>query len=216
MRISLIHPSRGRPAKALEAYQQWLSSAKHPENIQHILSLDESDNKKEFYLEFVGQHGSIILSNNDCVVGATNEAARIATGDILIYLSDDFKCPKDWDIKICNRFIPGDPLPRLLKVHDDLQKFEAEVLTIPIMNMALYQKLGYFFNPLYKSMWVDADLFHVCHNNNWIVYAPDLIFPHEHYSTSKVSIDETYLRSAANWDQGLAVFNKRKIEGFKL
>jgi hypothetical protein len=134
--------------------------------------------------------------------------------DILIYLSDDFKCPENWDLLIIEQF-KGVTEPMLLKVDDCLQPFDKDVLTIPIMNRFLYEGLRYFWNPIYKSMFVDQDLYWVCKNCNWVKYAPELKFLHEHYSVGKAPKDETYARSDANWVSGQATYLKRKQEGFK-
>lgn len=220
MKISLIHPSRSRPEKAKATYNFWMQNSSGQIEIEHILSLDFSDPMNEDYEAF-GSNSKITIDHNTCVVEATNQAAKIATGDILIYLSDDFKCPHLWDtalFKSFNKTVYSSEinLPRLIKVDDCLQPFDVCVLTIPIMTKALYEKLGYFWHPSYKSMFVDEDLYWTCANNNWIIFAPDLKFPHEHPDNGMAQNDETYKRSANNWDQGKAVFAKRKLEGFPL
>lgn len=215
MKISLIHPSRGRPEKAASTYSYWMARAKHPDQIEHILSLDFDDPRRHEYK----RQDKITIDHNTCVVEATNQAAQIATGDILIYLSDDFKCPDGWDLAIMEYLTVlqrSNEIPWLLKVNDGLQKFHVDVLTIPIMNRALYRRLGYFWNPLYKSMFVDQDLYWVCKNNNWLTFAPDLLFQHEHYSNGMAPRDGTYQRSDANWNQGKEVYEKRKMDGFKI
>lgn len=224
-KISLIHPSRGRPEKAKSTYDYWMSQAAQSENIEHILSLDFSDRKNEQYgvkdgenyVQF-GSNSRIICDHNDCVVEATNAAAQVAKGDVLIYLSDDFKCPMAWDELIRLNFeeVNKQNIPCLLKVNDDLQPFTTDVLTIPIMNRLLYQKLGYFWNPIYRSMFVDQDLYHVCKNNGWLAFASELIFTHEHYSVGKAERDATYTRSDLNWVTGQMIYMRRKLEGFPL
>lgn len=211
MKISLIHPSRGRPKKAAETLKFWLSQASGEIEIEHILSLDFSDPTNDEY----ERYDKITIDHNSCVVEATNQAAKISTGDILIYTSDDFKCPKNWDLSVVEKFknVSG---PMLLKVDDCLQRFDVDVLTIPIMNRALYERLGYFWNPLYMSMYTDQDLYWVCRNNNWLLLSPELKFEHCHYSNGKAIKDETYKRSDANWNQGKAVYLKRKAEGFPI
>lgn len=210
-KISLLHPSRGRAIKARQAVDYWLSQSSGEHFIEHILSLDSDDPQLNSYQE---SFKSLIVNDNDCVVKATNHAAKIATGEILIYLSDDFKCPRHWD-KLIIQKIGNRTEPTLLKVDDCLQPFTADVLTIPIMNRALYERLGYFFHPGYKSMYVDQDLFWVCTNNGWMINAANLKFPHEHYVKGACQIDETYKRSAAFWDQGKALYRQRKQENFQ-
>jgi len=214
--ITLLHPSRGRAFKAKQTLDFWISQSSGKISIEHILSIDCDDPQKDAYKTTfkVGEiTKSILVTDNSCVVEATNRAAFVSKGDILIYLSDDFKCPKDWDLLIMQKFYFE--VPMLLKVDDCLQPFNADVLTIPMMNRKLYGYLGYFWNPLYKSQFVDQDLYWVCSNSNWINFAKELKFPHEHYVNKKADHDETYKRSQANWNQGKEVYHRRKQEGFK-
>jgi hypothetical protein len=218
MKITLLHPSRGRATKAKSTLDFWIKNASGKIFVEHILSLDEDDPEigkyKELFSNLKGSAG--IVGPNTCVVEATNSAAEIAKGDVLIYLSDDFKCPKDWDLLISEYFEHNLNEPALLKVDDCLQKFKIKVLTIPIMNAAMYKKLGYFWHPGYKSMFVDEDLFWVSTNNGWMMEAEELKFPHEHCTIGKAERDETYIRSEKNWDQGKEFFALRKSQNFPI
>lgn len=215
MKISLIHPSRSRPEKAFETSKEWLSKAGI--EVEYILSIDNDDPSYKSYWEYTHiTHDKYILhDDNRSVVEATNRAAKESTGDILIYLSDDFKCPDNWGAIVLKEF-EGEERPLLVKVDDCLQKFDVPVLTIPIMNRALYERLGYFWNPEYKSMFCDEDLYWTSRKLGALKYAPHLKFPHEHVSIGKSQDDETYRNSAKNWDQGKAVFAKRKAAGFPI
>jgi glycosyltransferase involved in cell wall biosynthesis len=219
MLISLIHPSRGRPAKSFSTVKKWISnSGLGFGEVETIVSIDLIDNQYyTAYDEFNNPHHrvSIIQNDNTSVVDATNIAAKKSNGDILIYLSDDFDCPENWGPLVLKEF-EGVEGPCLLKIDDCLQPFHVPVLTMPIMNRALYERLGYFWHPGYKSMFVDQDLFEVVKKNGWLKLAPHLKFEHKHVSVGKTQDDETYRRSAANWDQGKAVFAKRKSQGFPI
>lgn len=210
MIISLIHPSRGRPFKAKQAIQKWIDKSTGVHEIEHIISLDTDDKRLHLYKKLFTNP---IISDNDCVVEATNKAAKQAKGEILIYLSDDFDCPQNWDLLILNKFINE---PMCLKVDDCLTKFETDIVTIPIMNRALYEKLGYFWNPIYKSMYVDQDLYWTCFNNGWLVNEPELKFPHNHYCNRKTPKDETYIRTDRHTSTGKVIFEQRKKENFPL
>jgi hypothetical protein len=212
-KVTLLHPSRSRPEKARKTLDFWLSQSSQQFPIEHILSLDSDDPQLDKYISLF-PNSDIGVFPNSCVVEACNRAAKKSTGDIIIYLSDDFKCPNEWDRLILEKFDSFNE-PNLIKVDDCLQKFNADVLTIPIINRSLYERLGYFFYPLYKSQFVDQDLYYVCLNSNWIIFAPDLKFPHEHYVNGKSENDDTYKRSAANWNQGKELYAKRKLENFK-
>lgn len=214
LKISLIHPSRGRPVKAFDTIKQWRERALS--NVEHILSVDLDDKYFPVYRD-CSEQSIFHADNNTSVVEATNKAAKLATGDILIYLSDDFDCPGGWDLFVKKEF-ESTKGPTLLKVDDCLQKFDVPVLTIPIMNRQLYDKLGYFWHPGYKSMFVDEDLYWTCRKIGAIKEAPHLKFPHIHPGnpdpTRRCADDETYRRSAKNWDQGKELFKQRRGAGF--
>ena len=220
MLLSLIHPSRGRSQKAKSILDSWIAKKSNGHDVQHLLSLDETDPEINQYIETFNDYSKLIIKNNSCVVQATNEAAKHATGDFLIYLCDDFDCPYHWDSLLVNVSQKHNKSPRddpfIIKVDDCLQGFKVRVLTIPIMSRRLYERLGYFWYPEYKSMFVDQDLYEVCDQMQVIVEAPELKFEHRHYSTGKALLDETYRKSEMNWNQGLNLFNRRKSENFGL
>lgn len=211
MLISLIHPSRARPNKAWNTMYNWIDRF-GGSDVEHILSLDNSDTELSAYMD---RFSNLMVNTNTSVVEATNRAAKEAKGDILIYLSDDFDCPENWGPLVLKEFevVEG---PCLVKIDDCLQGFHVPVLTMPIMNRALYETLGYFWHPSYKSMFVDEDLYWTCRNNGWLKLAPHLKFEHKHVSIGKAQDDETYRRSAANWDQGKTTFAWRKRAGFPI
>lgn len=211
--ISLLHPSRGRPDQAYKTYRAWESKSNlSTYDLDYVLSLDNSEPNK---LAYINNNIDFIVNDNQSVVEATNHAAKVSKGDILIYLSDDFDCPENWGPLVLKEF-EGVEGPCLLKVDDCLQPFNIRVLTIPIMNRALYERLGYFWNPDYKSMFVDQDLYEVCAKKGWLKFAPHLKFPHNHHSVGKAQNDETYKRSEANWNQGQEVFRRRQRQGFPI
>ncbi len=211
--ISLLHPSRGRPEKSFHNAMEWISKAGC--KVELIVSVDIDGDWREYHEIYYSEIAVLLVYPNNSVVEATNRAAKEATGDILVYLSDDFKCFDNWGIAVENEFKKHKG-PTLIKVDDCLQKFDVPVLTIPMMNRELYNKLGYFWHPAYKSMWVDCDLYETVKRIGALKLAEHLKFPHEHHSIGKAENDETYKRSEANWQQGLEVFNKRKRQNFTI
>ena len=211
--ISLLHPTRSRPSKSFENSREWIQKAGC--EVELIVSVDESDPMLQGYFEHYGDLVNLIVNDSTCVVEATNHAVKKAKGDILVYLSDDFKCPENWGLLVRKEF-EGVSLPCLIKVDDCLQKFHVPVLTIPIMNRALYERMGYFFHPDFKSMFCDEHLYWICQRIGALKNCEHLKFPHEHCSIGKAENDETYQRSAANWDQGKEMFEKHKSLGFPI
>lgn len=216
--ISLIHPSRGRAEKATHNYNEWIDKAGCV--VEHVLSVDTSDDHlsyfrlhKPYSAKPEGSYSRLYANDNKSVVEATNNAAKESKGDILLYLSDDFKCFPNWGQAVIKEF-EGVTEPMLIKVDDCLQPFHVPVLTIPIMNRALYERLGYFFHPDFKSMFCDEHLYWVAKKLGALKMCPHLKFEHQHVSVGKAQDDETYRRSAANWEQGKAMFAKHKKLGF--
>jgi hypothetical protein len=212
-KISLLHPSRGRPVKSFMNTSEWLNKASGKHDIEIICAVDIDDPTRREYGNHYKQDCYEFPSKD--VVQATNFAAKVATGDILVYLSDDFSAPDNWDELIVREF-ENENRPLVLKVDDCLQPFHTQILTIPIMNRALYEKLGYFWHPGYKSMFVDCDLYWTALSIGAVKMCPHLKFPHHHYSNGKAQHDETYKRSEANWNQGKEVFAQRKAQKFPI
>lgn len=209
--ISLIHPSRGRPFKAKQSYENWITKSSKKIDIEHILSVDLDDKKLFLYKRLFAD---LLINNSSNVVEATNSAAKKAKGNILIYMSDDFECPVNWDLLVLDKFKEDKPI--LLKVDDKLQPFNVDVVTIPIINRQLYNKLGYFLNPLYKSMYSDQDLYWVCFNNGWLELCPELIFRHNHWANRKSRKDETYIHTDSFSAEGKKIYEQRKSQNFTI
>ena len=218
MEISLIHPSRSRPDKSFKTVTDWCIRSGVETEV--IISIDKSDPFRDQYYQRYETFniinlgtGLIIINDNTSVVEATNQAAKKATGKILVYLSDDFKCFNNWG-KIILDEIGDTDASILLKVDDCLQPFHVPVLTVPIMTKQFYNKLGYFFHPDFKSMFCDEHLYWKAKQLGALKLAPHLKFEHCHVSVGKAQDDDTYRRSAKNWDQGKAMFAKHKRAGF--
>lgn len=212
--ISLIHPSRSRPIKSFDNSFDWTNEL-HGIDYELIVSIDSDDKNKEMYEFLYGDllNTTLLINENKSLVEATNIAAKHSQGDILVYLSDDFKCFPNWGQTLINEFAKY-PGPTLLKVDDCLQKFDVPVLTIPIMSRSCYETLGYFFHPDFKSMHCDEQLYWRTKKLGFLKLAPHIKFEHCHVSVGKAQDDETYRRSAANWNHGVMTLRKHKAEGF--
>ena len=226
MKISLLHPSRNRGLKARSAAREWLAKSTGDYEIEYILSLDNDDSQIFMYKESLWDiasdfpHVSVKLSigESNFVVAATNRAAKKATGDVLIFMADDFGCPDKWDVKILKeiaaKYYENNKLVALL-IEDCCNK-NYNVLTLPIITKAVYNTYGYFFHPCFKSIFCDNFMFHQADIRGYLVKALHLEFPHYHYSnineTLKGKEDETYMRSNGLYDEGRRTFNKLSAE----
>jgi len=207
--IALIHPSRGRPDKARQAYYEWLENA--DDDFQYVISIDLSDpTQSKYFVNFI--HCDIIQNPNRSIVDAVNVACSHLVADIYVVMSDDFGCPKGWDT-IIKQAMPLDR-PAVIQVWDTIQD---EIVTLPILNRLMYEKLGYVYHPRYFSMFADNDLTE-CAKIHGELIKLDVVFEHRHYVNGKSVMDDTYKRenSKQAWNVGKKFFEMRKRTGFKL
>ena len=204
MEISLLHPSRGRPDKSRRCTEMWLNRA--GVECELIVSVDEDD---RFLNQYRARYGSVVVNRNRSAVDAVNRAAEVATGNIMIVLSDDFECPKGWGIKVLNAVMGREDY--VLKVHDGTQKY---IVTMPILDRKYYNRFGYVYCPDYKHMFVDTHFTHVADCLKRIVWRNDIVFHHAHYSVARQRPDEINKRADATWNEGKRVYLNHVHNGF--
>lgn len=208
--IALIHPSRGRPDKARQAYHEWLMNA--DDDFDYVISIDLSDPTQAKYFQNFEQDCKIIQHPNRSIVDAVNVACLEVQADIYVVMSDDFGCPKGWDT-IIKQAMPLDR-PAVIQVRDTIQD---DVVTLPILNQLMYRRLGHVYHPRYFSMFADNDLTESAKIHGELIKL-DVVFEHRHYVNGKATMDDTYKRenSKQAWDLGKKFFEMRKRTGFKL
>lgn len=206
--ISLIHPSRARPAKAYHAYKRWMSRCANPENVEHILSLDSDDTS---HYEHLFTLSKVIQNPNHNAVQAVNEAAKVSKGEILIMMSDDFDCPQGWDKTISEAMYNYHGI--VLKTFDGIQKW---IVTLAIMDREYYDMNGYFYYPGYSHLFVDTDLTHKAELEKRLIVRNDIIFNHWHYTVTREKQDETTKRADATWEAGEKLYLQRCKDKFGL
>lgn len=206
--ISLIHPSRGRPEKSIETVKLWIQHASS--YIQVVPSIDDDDPKLEDYKYYFQGNSYLTISKNRSVVDAINNAAKIASGDILIVVSDDTECFENWDdylmIAIAGR------KDFILKTQDGIQPW---IITMPVMDRTYYNRFGYIYYPSYQHMFCDTELTMVADLTGRKITS-DLLFPHRQYSVTGEKPDEVNKRADSTWNQGEKLFLERLKTNFGL
>jgi hypothetical protein len=206
MKISILHPSKGRPFQALKTTLAWIEKASGKYPIEYILSLDDDDTFTDQYLGmYEDTNVRVIKTASRSCVGAINEAARVSSGDILIVVSDDFECPLDWDRIIVKNMDMSTPCA--LHVDDGITNY-SRILTIPIINRLLYDSLGYVYHPAFASMFADNHLYEIAERTAKIVKVKEL-FQHNHYVNNKRKKDTTDHNhgSIERYNQGKSIFD---------
>jgi glycosyltransferase involved in cell wall biosynthesis len=203
--ISLLHPSRQRPEKSLATCNKWLERAGN--NVELIVSLDADDPTLNSYKAH--PDASVIVNNNRSAVDAINRAAEIATGDIMIVVSDDTDCPHGWDEKVIAAASGLSDF--VIRVDDGIQPW---FITAPILDRVYYNRFGYLYHPEYKHMFVDTHFTHVAELLGRIIRRDDIKFPHLHYCKGHTKKDALNERADATWKQGEDLYLRHFRESF--
>ena len=217
MKISLLHPSRGRPLQALNTYSHWIMQSSKDNVIEHILSLDSDDISLNEYHSFFHSSKFIIAPNKN-LVEAANIGAKETTGDIIVLLSDDFECYKNWDVDIVNVFLGMQKLyssmAYVLKTNDGCEDW---IVTLPIMGREYYLMQGYIYHPDTKHLFCDTIQTHKAELEGRLIVRKDFVFNHRHPMYDKsIPMDDVYKRSNASWEQGKAIYLREVRNSFGL
>jgi hypothetical protein len=215
MKISIIHPSRGRPEQAFETAKKWLVVNQHGSRIEYILSVDKSDILSYHYsVLFVSLDGTwfgdlkILVSDNHSAIEAINNAAKVATGDLLVVISDDFDCPEHWDTLLLEAVQGKSDF--VLKTRDGIQK---TLVTLPIMDRKYYESFGYVYHSEFSHMGADVELTAIALMTDKLIYS-DLLFEHKHYSTGKTPKDHINDKNDLTYQHGDEVLARHMVNNF--
>lgn len=192
----------------------WIDYFSPHNELEYILSLDSDDANRYLPVirEMLGYPLKVVINQNKNVVQALNKGAEQATGDILVYVSDDFECIQNWDIRI-QEAVKSRGDDWFLLVNDGIQK---TVATIMFVSKKYYERFGYLYYPRYISMFADPDATEVAKRLGKLVDATYLLFRHNHRSIGGLPGDATSAKheNPAVWARGEKLFNERATRNF--
>lgn len=206
MKISLIHPSRNRPNQAFLTRLNWFDKADG--EFEYILSVDSDDSELAHYQYNFPGNQRVLISPNKTAIEAINRAAVIATGDILIVVSDDTDCPPHWDTSLLGEL--AGKCDFVVKCRDGIQ---AVLITMPVMDRKYYNRFGYIYHPDYLHMSCDVELTAVGMMLGRAIQS-NLLFKHLHYSTGKTQKDAINEKNDLTYKQGDEVLARHRVNNF--
>lgn len=175
------------------------------DEFEMIVSLDENDpallDYKEIY-EFPARlcHAKLLVNNNRSCVDAINNAANVATGDLLVVVSDDSDCFDGWDMHLINEVENKHDF--IIKTKDGIQDY---IITLPILDRDYYQRTGYIYHPDFEHLFCDTYMTCVADITGRKITS-NLLFKHNHYSVGGSVMDEVNKKNDATWKQGEETF----------
>jgi hypothetical protein len=195
--ISLLLPTRGRPALVERLFRSIVDNTSHLERIEVILYVDDDD---------IGSHelGSEHLQVHRIIgppmsMGGYNSTCLVqAQGDIIMLANDDMVIgTPGWDDQLM-KMDAEFPDKIYLSYGNDLNKGRG-LCTFPILSRRTCELLVEPYPEAYGGAFIDVHLFDIfkrlLHEGfDRIRYLDDVIFEHLHFRNGKAKCDDTYAK----------------------
>ena len=206
--------SRSRPEKyhkLLANLHEMLIGDKH--FIVTKVDIDDPfvDGYEPFLFEFLGK------SENK--IHAINRDIPKDGWDIIVDLSDDFVITKKgFDNIIREHCGPDDCLhfPEPFAVSQNKNNRNDDIIIMACMGREYYNRFGYIFNPIYKSLFADNENTAVAKKLGRYKFVDEQIFYHAHPAAGYGKADAQTKHTESFWKEDQRTFNDRKAKGFPL
>jgi hypothetical protein len=214
--FSVLHATR-RGKLAVDKMYLWLTLAERAGAIEWIFAVDEEDVETR---EALKGYRTVVVprGTNGGPVAAWNEAAKAATGKVLIQMSDDWFPPGAWDAMLFQKLADKIDDEAVLRISDGHRN--DDLMCMAILTKKYYDRYGYVFDPAYFSMFSDNHFTLQAQQDGVIIDGSEIVFQHTHplfdpnaYENGKLkedALDAVYKRSndPKNYTDGLSTFQK--------
>lgn len=193
--ISLILPTRRRPALVERFFDSLRATTSRLDKIEVILYADEDD-VSSHHLNSLDFHVTRIIGPVLSMGGYNSACFAKACGEIIILVNDDVVIrSKGWDEYIREIDLKFEDKIYLAYPNDLFKK--GKFCTFPIMSRRTCVLLFDPYPISYKRYFIDPHLFDIFKRLQHagidrILYCSDIIFEHLHYRNEKASFDATY------------------------
>ena len=211
--FSLLHPS-ARPKQWFAPCTTWYLDADNPDDVEYVF-VPEPKDFKDVPITIPFKHKQIVWNTGRaCLVDGFNNAAKAATGKVLIGCADDFFPFPHWDTKL-KQVLEG-------KMDDEVVVWpstgcpnDANFIVHPICTRKYYEKRGYWFWHEYWGWWADNEFNDVAVLDGVVLDArKELPFEHRHYSIGKTAKDGLNDFNEKESALSRVLYNARKAAGF--
>ncbi|WP_420422363.1 glycosyltransferase family 2 protein [Simkania sp.] len=198
-KISLLLPTRERLAKAQAFLQTVVATADDVSQIEVIVTLDDDDTPSH---TLTSPHEALSLRKvigPQTTMGALNtRCLKKATGEILMLVNDDILIrTKGWDtylIEAVKKFPDG-----ICMMHTRDGYKDASFPLFPILTQKAVQLIQDPYPSEYCGDCIDSHLFDIFLRlkdlgEDRIVFIPEVLFEHMHFSVGKAPVDALYQR----------------------
>ncbi|AON52603.1 glycosyltransferase family 2 protein [Herbaspirillum seropedicae] len=193
--ISLILPTRGRPALVERFFASLRATTACLDQLEVILYVDEDDIGSH-HLGSLDFHVTRIIGPAISMGGYNSACLERARGEILILVNDDIVVrSQGWDLRVRGMHAEFDDQIYLGYANDLFKK--SKFCTFPILSRRTCELLIDPYPPVYQRFFLDVHLFDIFKRLQHagvdrVRYDEDLVFEHLHYRTGKAPFDKTY------------------------
>jgi hypothetical protein len=219
-KISVCHPTRGRPQQAAETRKKWLEAAKDPQSVEYIFGFSEDDTETR---DILGRfrHALSPAGNLDAVGGTLvqnyNAAVRSSSGKIILTIQDDLEPCLFWDELIWQALADKLNRPAVLQIGDGYRTDDLLItFCVTRPTLAAMNHKGGIVSDEYRGVFCDNEFTHRAKKRGWMVPS-EIVFRHEHpFFNPAVPTDDTYAieNSSEGYRFGLEVFKRRNPDAF--
>lgn len=214
-----------RPEQFKISHSEWMKRAKDPKSIKTYVAVN-STQQANILREYL-QNDYLLTLNTD-KIGVCYPSYQLSSNlgvkmgeckvdDIVIFASDDFLPPNNFDEYLIQKF---EGKSGLLMVRDGYQKPDSSnmlspVITIPIMTYGALLKLNrIIYHPSYNHMFSDAELYLNSKDLGLLIddrMSDATTFEHHHYAAGKRNPDQNDQAYNLKWKDDELTWNRRKI-----
>lgn len=208
--LSILLPTRGRPAQASRLLTSLLTTASDPGGVEILLYID-ADDPQSLGIGLPGLR--VVRHCGPPGVGLgvmTNVLYQASRAPCILLCGDDhvFRSP-GWDETVRAEFarFPDDVA---LVYGDDLFQGE-QICTAPFLSRTACELMGGPCPAVYKSSYIDthllsvfAHLEHLGHKRR--LYLPGLVIEHLHHLAGKAELDDTYRNRPLSGEESQDLF----------
>jgi len=212
-KISLLLPTRDRRALLYRLLDSIVKTTDRPQDLEIIIYIDEDDRESRD----ISYPDLSIIKLTGCrkTMGAiTNVCYQASTGDYVFLMNDDAIFQTlHWDTIVAETLLQF-PDEVVLLYGNDLHKGK-RMPTFPILSRTVCELMNGVCPSEYIRFHIEyhiLDVFKRLSSIGYkrIVYLPDVVFEHMHYSIGKSPVDNTYIFRQNTDDERLYIVSARE------
>lgn len=207
-----------RPQQFMKFHKEWIDRSSNKDNIKTHVAVNWEQHKNE--LKDYPVDVEVVDTNR---IGVCYPSYQLSSklecekdSDIVVFASDDFLPPKNWDLYLVKKLEGRDGslfVPDGYQLEDSSNMIDP-CITIPLMTYGCLKKLNkVIYHPAYNHMFSDNELHLNCKDLGMLIngYHDGYEFLHVHHSAGLRGVDEADKHYHSKWKDDQLTWNTRKL-----